>query len=889
MDRYIQWVLKRPVFVLVLAALITIGLGMGITRLGFDTSISKFLPETDPEYVYYNKIKKIYGDVDTFVILDISGERLLTPKSFIAMDDLLSDIEFYKTDDPVSDKTRLELFSKILGTDYIDVKSLLAGLSEDPVFSRLVMRKLSAISKGSGVLSSRIKRNLLADVSSSFELRRAHLIDEVISPLNMEDVTGQDDTLLTRRLIDTDNSGKRILPRTPADFENFTKRLTRNPVFKSGIYAANAAGRITDLAFIIRFFDVSDSDAITREILSIVDTYSGRLQILPQGQPVVYVWINNFMQQDLARLVPLVLLIAIIIFFFNFRSIRGVLLPSITLLMGTVWILGLMGFLGFKISTVGISIPILMIAVGSSYGIHILNQYYADFDLISAREKIVGLRISMHHISTTVFLAGFTTVVAFATLCTHQLSAIREWGLFSALGVAFAVLISASVIPAGLALMPHKKDRFLSDRAKQKKASHRSITEMLVRGASTLSLRYPGRTLACVGILIIISLLGISRIQVETELLSFFKPDNYIRTSADQISRKFGGRWGFNILIDSGKADGVKNARFLKTIDEFRGWLTSDKNRDLHIGRTDAFTDYIKTMNMAMNNDDRKFYRVPDSDMDIMDYLEIFSADDEDSDGRIDLFEPYVDPDFRTLNVLARLSEANGHLIGTSALTHIFKRISDHLLQTLPKAYTFKITGHPLMVMKSAGYIVNGQIKSLILTLFVIGFVVFFLLRDFKAALLSLIPMTIAVIINFGLMGWCGIRLDIATSLIAAITIGIGVDDTIHFLNTFKHFRKKGEDTDTAIDHTLCVAGKAIIFTSLALIFGFTALELSTFKPLILFGLLMAYTMVGTTFGALVVLPATIKLTGVRLVRPEITLPGVARSGFLRFFPANPG
>ncbi len=183
------------------------------------------------------------------------------------------------------------------------------------------------------------------------------------------------------------------------------------------------------------------------------------------------------------------------------------------------------------------------------------------------------------------------------------------------------------------------------------------------------------------------------------------------------------------------------------------------------------------------------------------------------------------------------------------------------------------------MVIKSVDYIVNGQIQSLLLTLVVIGLVVLILMRDIRSALLSLIPMTVAVMLNFGIMGWFGIRLDIATSIIAAITIGIGVDDTIHFLNTFRWFRMQGEDVDTAIAHTLKVAGKAILFTSLALIFGFSVMEFSTFKPLILFGLLMTITMVATTIGALLVLPAAIKLTGVKLVKaaavcvPETGIP----------------
>ena len=118
---------------------------------------------------------------------------------------------------------------------------------------------------------------------------------------------------------------------------------------------------------------------------------------------------------------------------------------------------------------------------------------------------------------------------------------------------------------------------------------------------------------------------------------------------------------------------------------------------------------------------------------------------------------------------------------------------------------------------------------------------------------------------NFGIMGWAGINLDYATSIIACIVIGIGVDDTIHFLNTYRHFMEEEHDVDRTIVRTLKLSGKAIIYTSLALIFGFSVLMLSNFKPLIFFGILCASTMITTTIGALVILPSVIKATDVDL------------------------
>jgi predicted RND superfamily exporter protein len=174
-----------------------------------------------------------------------------------------------------------------------------------------------------------------------------------------------------------------------------------------------------------------------------------------------------------------------------------------------------------------------------------------------------------------------------------------------------------------------------------------------------------------------------------------------------------------------------------------------------------------------------------------------------------------------------------------------------------------------MMDVKLVYYVVKGQMQSLFLSLIVVGLIVILLFNHIKAGPLALIPISTAVIVNFGIMGWFDIKLDMATSVIAALTIGIGVDDTIHFLNTFRHNRARGLSVDETISRTLAVSGKAILFTSLALIFGFSVLLTSHFIPIILFGILTATTMINTTIGALLILPSVIKATNIDLTKSE--------------------
>jgi hypothetical protein len=209
--------------------------------------------------------------------------------------------------------------------------------------------------------------------------------------------------------------------------------------------------------------------------------------------------------------------------------------------------------------------------------------------------------------------------------------------------------------------------------------------------------------------------------------------------------------------------------------------------------------------------------------------------------------------------------EREGELLGSKKLAYTVNRIEAHLDKTLPESWSYRISGEPKIIVALAHHVVVGQMMSLIFSLIVVALVVFLLFQRASVSLLAMIPISFAVLFNFGVMGWFGLRLDVATAIIASITIGIGIDDTIHFLNSYRKFQVRGLSMDRSIAETLKVSGRAITYTSLALIFGFLVFVFSNFKPIIYFGMLVAVTMVATTIGALLILPSMIKLTGVRI------------------------
>ncbi|MBN2397611.1 MAG: MMPL family transporter, partial [Deltaproteobacteria bacterium] len=759
MNRYILLVLRRPVQTLIALAVMTALLVPGILRLGFDNSVESFMPKNDREYIYYNKLKEIYGDNGRFAIMAVSSDDLWSGETFRKLDRLLADLEEYEDFDKERETARLKRFDAIASRGEVRFGDLLAAFEDDSPFRRLLARQ-TGTSDTTDLISARGLRKLRAGILHSMDLKRQEIVDTIISPLTAEDIKGENDTLETYDLVEKDESGERILPSSEEEFDLFRQRLERNPSFDKGLYSRDPeTGEITDFCVVIKFINLDDQDPAIREMTEIVDPYRGAFTIVSSGVPVVNMWINIYMHADLFRNIPLVLLVVVVVFYINFRSVRGVILPFVTLGLAELWILGLMGYIGYRITPVGVSIPPLMIAVGSSYAIHLLNQYYADFDAIMAMEKRAGLYESMTHISLTVLLAGLTTFIAFVTLATSQVSAIREWGIASAIGVMFAVFISCSLIPASLALLPGTRPSALFHKGKAKTTVVDRIIALMAKGAMV----HHRTVLIVVGILITVSLAGVSRINIETAFLNYFREHDPVKLETEAIGDKFGGGWGYDIVIDSGRVDGVKDPEFLAMIEEFREWLISDANSHLNIGRTESFSDFIKTMHMAMNNDDISFYRIPENRWDIVDYLEIYSGGDEDSDGRFDEFEPFVDIDFRNCNLLARLCEKEEYHVGTTEISRIAGDIAAHLDETLPEGVSYTISGFPMMNVKLVHYIVTGQLQSLFLSLLIVGLIVALLFRQIKAGPLALIPMSVAVIINFGIMGWLRINLDMAT------------------------------------------------------------------------------------------------------------------------------
>lgn len=697
------------------------------------------------------------------------------------------------------------------------------------------------------------------------------------------------------------------------------------------------------------------------EIETQVDaTVPASLEYRIAGDPVLSERAKEYMYSDLSRLIPLVILVVLMVLYFSFKSVRGTLLPLLTVLISTIWTLSIMSFLGIHFTVVSTCLPVLLIAVGSAYGIHVINHYYSE---LSSNE--VSTSSETHHemvvtslkrVSKPVMLAGFTTIVGFSSITTSPIVPLKEFGIFSAIGVTFALLLALTFIPAMLLLLPPKT--LSQSRTNRRLRSTERRKSILLNIYQFLSVRR-WRIIGLTAVLIAVSTWGLMNINIESVLLEYFPAQSKMRQDTDFISDKFGGTNTFSIVLKGDEKNDVIKPEALKSMAEMETFL---KARHPEIGKTLSFTDFIKRMNKIMNyppseeeaeedeseafagseegfTDDsftsffeeestdevkketsaagesqfetarpttprEKYnYEKYNEEITYAGFLELlneimtsrsnFNLTAEELTNEIarafnykgaDYYEiPYnpekypVETREELLNLVSQyLLLYSGSLdnfsddsleptqIRTSVQlkTHstgvtdaIIKDVERYAAAHFPENYTVECTGIAEMENALTKMVTSSQVTSLLTALLIVFLIVAFSYRSPVAGLFGVVPLGLAILINFGIMGLTGIELDMITALVASIAIGIGVDYTIHFLNNYHLERLKSDDLELVTRNTLLLSGRAIIINALSVALGFIVLTLSEFIVLRYIGILIAIIMLTSSMAAMTILP----------------------------------
>ncbi|NOZ03907.1 MAG: RND family transporter [FCB group bacterium] len=677
---------------------------------------------------------------------------------------------------------------------------ILIGIKADNIFNQQTLRKIALISEE------------LKQVEGVVE-------DQIISLSTLNNIKGRDWGLDVGPFMGD-------VPETDEEIDRIRQDVMTNNLIYGKLVSKDLSSTIIT-ANIERGYDQA---TVYNQVRKITEKYNGPERLYINGEPIIQQEIDLGIQRDISVLLPFALILVLIGFFLSFRNLRGVFLPFIVVVLSIVWTMGIMGWVGLEMTVVSSALPMVMVAVASSYGIHIVHRYYEE---IRHKSVAVAVRETIVAMTPPVAMTGITSAAGSATLAVFKVVSIREFGIIAAIGILSALFLTLSVPPALLMLL--KKP------VRKHKKIRNSFIDRVLMSLGRFTLDKPGIVLIVTLIIIGFSIVGITRIRIGSDITEMFPKKHSIRQSFDMFNDYLGGARYFNVMISGKKPNTITNPALLRQIEDFQRYAEKLEG----VGYTNSFADIIKRIHRVMNSDNLEFERIPDSEALIAQYLLLYSMSGDPGD-----FEDIVDYDYQRakIRIMIRTSDQDDHKRLYRDLRHYAKTHFDQGVE-------IEFAGSVMSWLARIQYIVRGEIQNIIMAIVIIFLFCLIVFRSLSGGLLSIVPLSIATMITFGLMGFIGIRLEMGTSIITAIAVGVGVDFAIHFVSRFKEEFPKTGDTEKATVTTLTTTGKAIIFDMFSNILGFSVLIFSGFTPVQNFGWLVSLTMITSGFGSLVILP----------------------------------
>ena len=661
----------------------------------------------------------------------------------------------------------------------------------------------------------------IVELTDAFE--RIPGVDEVVSLSTAKRMEGEEGTLIVRDLMD-------VVPEDSEARDALQAYVLNQELYMNNIISSDGrfAGIVVEL-----LPDVDDS-AVYSHLMQVVDEQETADSIFVAGGPAVNAEMTTSMKADLVRLIPFVVLVLGVVLYLSLRTLSGVVLPLAVVLLTVIWTAGLMAWLGIPMAMISTTLPVMLIAIGVADAIHILTDYYAS--LRSGEAKRSAIRLVVRHIGLAIILTSVTTLVGFLSLATSPVQQVMQFGLFVGFGVMAALVITLTLIPAALEI---GRGARVSGAKKKRKRGRRAPLELLGR----LVVKRRRAILAFGSVLFVLAAIGATQLTVETNTLRFFRPETPIRQATEVVDRSFGGSENLSVVVGGD----IKSPDVLNGMLEFQAWADGLDA----VGYTASIADYVTQINEALHDNDPMERVIPDTRNAVAQEILLYEMSGDPSD-----FARVVNYNYERARIILRMESLSSVELG-----ELVESVETQAADSSGGDFDVDVTGSTYLFKVLTDLLVNGQILSLVVSLLGVALVVGLIFRSVRFGLLSMIPLGFTITFNFGIMGWLGIPLDTATTMLASIAIGIGVDYTVHFLSRFRRGRREGHTATEAVAETIQTTGKAIVFNVLAVAAGFAVLLLSSFGPIATLGAMVALSMGVSGLAALTLLPTALLTT----------------------------
>lgn len=641
-------------------------------------------------------------------------------------------------------------------------------------------------------------------------LKDSEGVIRVISLANAPRMTESDGILLTSEMIPSEDP-------SPAEIADIKAYLASNYAMKDGLLAARDGSSTT---LIVQIDPAVDELKVTGSLDGVIKAHwTGRYETT--GEPVLGAEVFSIIGK--IPLIAVAALLLILLFLaLNFRSRLGVALPLVPLLVGLLWGLGAIAWGGVKFVALMAISPIAILAVGSSFSLHLLGRYFLELSL--GRDKETAVRTMIAKTGLGVFVSGLAISASMLTFLLSELDMIRGMGIFTAVGVLSCMAASLVLLPALLMVLPRPTLR-------HKSFGDGGLAARLRKLGGWIG-RRPRRVLLAGLALVALSVAGIFRIVPDTSVIAYFPKDSKAIQGMLAVEKVFGGSMQFNMVV----MGDLQDPELLKALLRFQEEARSIPG----VGPVQSLATTVRALHETLSGEAGMPATRDLVAQELLVYQSSGSAEDLSSFANLDYSEGLVS--IMVKQVSSRETKA------------IVAALRGLAAKTIGDRAKVEFSGDAFVVSILEEIILRDFAISLSLAVLLV-LLIDSLVRSLRAALVTIIVLVFTILLQYGVLGLVGLSFTMATALMGALAIGVG-DYAIHLTVRYMEDRRRGLTPERSVEEAVATSGRSIVFTSLTLGGGFSALMFSSFTPVAVLGKLMVFTVVAVGAASLTILPA---------------------------------
>jgi predicted RND superfamily exporter protein len=494
-------------------------------------------------------------------------------------------------------------------------------------------------------------------------------------------------------------------------------------------------------------------------------------------------------------------------------------------------------------------IPVFLMPIAVLDDVHVLSEFFDRYRALGDKRR--ALLEGMQHLYRPMLFTSLTSAVGFASLALADIPPVRVFGLFVAFGIMAAWLFSMTMVPAVISLMSEEK---LKKIVFEEGGDSSSILDRVLKPLGRFAFSRARTVLILALVLIVAGIGGVMQIQINDNPVKWFKKGHPMRVADTVMNRLFGGTYMAYLVVEGQQPGAIKRPEVVAYLDH----LQTNLEKNSLVGKTSSVADIVKRINLVLHDNDKTYDKVPDSSEAVGQFLFLYQSSGDPND-----LDNFIGREARQANIWIQMKGGDNQQMAEveAELENFIKK------NPLPDGITLRWSGLTYINKVWQDLMVFGMLKAILGSFLVVFVLMVVEFRSLTLGLLSMVPLSVSILLSYGLIGWLGKDYDMPIAVCSSLSLGLGIDFAIHFIQRYKmHYAKTG-DLDETNRYMFGEPGRAIARNAIIISLGFLPLVASSLTPYVTVGLFFALLMAFSTVSTLLALPAALHIVGPRILK----------------------